>query len=114
MDNEKKIVFYRTYIKSLGIYRGVSRRLSRRRRLEIFNFFRPSAAAAKKLLDNRRRRLRDFNFFLFVGGGGWKLFGSRRRRLKSFQKFLKKFLRFEKFLHKKKGEMVIENRLIRN
>jgi hypothetical protein len=42
--------------------RGVSRRLSRRRRLKIFNFFRPSAAAAKKLLGNRRRRLEIFWF----------------------------------------------------
>jgi hypothetical protein len=64
-----------------------------------------SAAAAKKLLGNRRRRLRNFNFFLSVGGGGWKRFGSRRRRLKIFQNFLKKFLPFEKFLHKKREKL---------
>jgi hypothetical protein len=39
--------------------RGVSRCLSRRRRLEIFNFFCPSAAAATKLLA--------------IGGGGWEI-----------------------------------------
>jgi hypothetical protein len=61
-----------------------------------------SAAAAKKFLGNRRRRLGNFNFSLSVGGGGWKLFGSRRRRLKIFQNFLKKFLPFEKFLHRKR------------
>jgi len=33
-------------------------------RPEILNFFRPSAAAAKKLSGNRRRRLGNFNFFL--------------------------------------------------
>jgi hypothetical protein len=63
--------------------------------------FSAAAAAAKKLLDNRRRRLGNFYFFLSVGGGGWKIFGSRRWRLKIFHNFLKKFLPFEKFLHKK-------------
>jgi hypothetical protein len=101
--------------KVVFINRGVSRHLSRRRRrLKIFNFFRPSAAAAKKLLDNRRRRLGNFNFFLSVGGGGWKLFvlggggwkffGSQCQRLKFFKDLLKKFLSFEKFSHKKSKE----------
>jgi hypothetical protein len=45
------------------MYRGVSRRLSRRRRLKIFNSFRPSAAAAKKLLANRRRRRLEIFWF---------------------------------------------------
>ncbi len=94
--------------------RGVSRRLSRRQRLKIFNFFCLSAAAAKKLLGNRRRRLENFNFFLSVGGGGWKLFvvggggwkffGSRRQRLKFFTDLLKTILNFEKFSHKKSKE----------
>ncbi len=80
---------------SHAIIRGVSRRFSRRRRLEIFNFFRPSAAAVKKPSGNQRRRLRNFNFFLSVGGGGWKVFvlsgggwkffRSQCRRLKFFQ-----------------------------
>jgi hypothetical protein len=91
--------------------RGVSRRLSRRRRrLKIFNFFRPSAAAAKKLLGNRWRRLETFG----LGGSGWKFFGSQRQRLKFFKDLLKKFLSFEKFSHKKKQRMIIENRFIRN
>jgi hypothetical protein len=64
--------------------RGVSRPFSRRRRLEIFNFFRPSAAAVEKLFGNRRRRLGNFNFFLSVGGGGLEAFRSRRRRLEIF------------------------------
>jgi hypothetical protein len=54
----------------------------------------------------------NFQFFPPLGGG-LKLLGSQRRRLKIFQNFLKKFLRFEKFLHKK-GKTIIENRLIRN
>jgi hypothetical protein len=41
----------------------------------------------------------NFQFFPSLGGGCWKRFGSRR--LKIFQNFLKKFLPFEKFLHKK-------------
>jgi hypothetical protein len=81
--------------------RGVSRRLSRRRRLKIFNFFRSSAAAAKNLLGNRRRRLGNFNFFLSVGGGGWRFFGSQRRRLKFFQDFLKNFVVSRNFRIKK-------------
>jgi hypothetical protein len=71
--------------------RGVSRRLSRRRRrLKIFNFLRPSAAAAKKLLGNGRRRLETFC--------------SRRQRLKFFTDLLKIFLNFEKFSHIKSKE----------
>jgi hypothetical protein len=99
------LIFYRS------VLRGVSRRLSRRRRLKIFNLFRPLAAAAKKLLGNRRRRLENFNFFLSVGGGGWKLFvlggggwkffGSRRQRLKFFTDLLKKFLNLRNFRIKK-------------
>jgi hypothetical protein len=53
--------------------RGVSRCLNQRRRLKIFNFFRPLAAAVKKLLGNRRRRLKNFHFF----------FDCRRRRLEN-------------------------------
>jgi hypothetical protein len=49
--------------------RAVSRCLSRRRRLEIFNFFRPSMAADKKLLANRRR-LGNFNFFSLSATAG--------------------------------------------
>jgi hypothetical protein len=67
-----------------------------------FQFFLSVGGGCQKALGNRRRRLGNFNFFLSVGGGGLKLFGSRRRRLKIFQNFSKKFLRFEKFLHKKR------------
>ncbi len=61
------VIFLGHYLLSV-MSRDVSRCLSRRRRLEIFNFSRRSAAAAKKLFA--------------IGGGGLKLFGSRRRRLK--------------------------------
>jgi hypothetical protein len=54
-----------------GMSRGVSRCLDQWRRLKIFNFFRPSAVAVKKLSGNRRR-------------------------LKFFDNFFKKFLVFEK------------------
>jgi len=68
------------------VTRGISRRLSRRRRLKFFNFFRPSAAAAKKLLGNRRR----LEIFLFSASAA-----------EIFKDLLKKFLSFEKFSHKK-------------
>jgi hypothetical protein len=45
--------------------------------LEIFNFFRPSAAAGKFQffsLCRRRRRLENLKIFSVISGGGWIFF----------------------------------------
>jgi hypothetical protein len=71
--------------------RGVSRRLSRRRRrLENFNFFLSVGGGGWKIF--------------VLGGGGWKFFGCRRQRPKFFTDLSKTFLNFEKFSHKKSKE----------
>jgi hypothetical protein len=80
-------IFYRQVKHACLAYRGVSRCLSRRRRrLEISNFFRSSAAAAKKALRQSATVAGKCQFFSLSAAVATENFSEFVENISSFQK----------------------------